>query len=42
MSPVAASAIICARLAGVNPMSMAKRNALPTIAAAVTVSLILL
>lgn len=42
MSPVAASAIICARLAGVNPMSMAKRNALPTIAAAITVSLLLL
>lgn len=42
MSPVAASAIICARLAGVNPMSMAKRNALPTIAAATTISLLLL
>ena len=42
MSPVAASAIICARLAGVNPMSMAKRNALPTIAATTTVSLMLL
>lgn len=42
MSPVAAAAIICAKLAGVNPMEIAKRNAIPTIAATITVTLLLL
>lgn len=42
MSPVAAAAIICAKLAGVNPMEIAKRNAIPTIAATVVITLILL
>ena len=42
MSPVAASAVICAKLAGVNPMELAKRNALPTILATVVMAWLLL
>lgn len=42
MSPVAAAAIICANLAGVNPMEIAKRNAVPTVLAAITVTVLLL
>lgn len=42
MSPVAAAAIICAKLAGVNPMEIAKRNALPTIAGTIVVTMLLL
>lgn len=42
MSPVAAAAIICAKLAGVNPMEIAKRNAIPTIGATIAVTLLLL
>lgn len=41
MSPLAGAAIICASLAKVNPMEIAKRNALGTIAAAI-VSFIML
>lgn len=42
MSPVAAAAIICAKLAGVNPMEIAKRNAIPTIAATIFITLLML
>ena len=42
MSPVAAGAVICAKLAGVNPMELAKRNALPTILATVVMAWLLL
>jgi DcuC family C4-dicarboxylate transporter len=42
MSPVAGSAIICAKMAGVNPIELAKRNAIPTIAATIVVMLTLL
>lgn len=42
MSPVAAAAIICANLAGVSPMEIAKRNAIPTIAATIVITLLLL
>jgi DcuC family C4-dicarboxylate transporter len=42
MSPVAAAAIICAKLAGVNPMELAKRNALPTILAIIVMTWLLL
>ncbi len=42
MSPVAAATIICAKFAGVNPMEIAKRNALPTLAALVVITLTLL
>lgn len=38
MSPVAGAAIICAGLAGINPMEIVKRNALPTIVAVVVVT----
>ena len=31
MSPIAGACIICASYAGVNPMELAKRNAIPTI-----------
>jgi DcuC family C4-dicarboxylate transporter len=41
MSPVAAAAIIAAGLAGVNPVELTKRNAIPMLAAAVAVMLIL-
>jgi DcuC family C4-dicarboxylate transporter len=41
MSPVAAAAIIAAGLAGVNPVELSKRNAIPMIAAALAVMLIL-
>ncbi len=41
MSPVAASAVICAKLAGVNPMELAKRNALPTILGAIAMTWVL-
>lgn len=42
MSPVAAAAIICANLAGVNPMEIAKRNAIPTILGTIVITLLLL
>ena len=42
MSPVAAATIICAKFAGVSPMDIAKRNALPTLAALVVITLMLL
>jgi len=42
MSPVAGVAIVCAGLAQVNPIEMAKRNAIPMIAAAVISMFILL
>lgn len=42
MSPVAGVAIICARMAGVNPMELTKRNAVPTVAAAIVVMLTLM
>ena len=42
MSPVAAAAIICAKFAGISPMEIAKRNALPTIAALIAITLTLL
>ena len=41
MSPVAAT-IICAKFAGVSPMDVTKRNALPTLAALVVITLMLL
>ena len=41
MSPVAGAAIICAGLAKVNPMELAKRNALPCVAAAAVLMLLL-
>ena len=41
MSPVAAAAIIAAGLAGVNPVELTKRNAIPMLAAAVAVMLLL-
>ena len=41
MSPVAGAAIICAGLAKVNPMELTKRNALPCMAAAVVLMLLL-
>ncbi len=41
MSPVAAAGIIAAGFAGVNPFELAKRNAIPMLAAAVAVMLIL-
>jgi DcuC family C4-dicarboxylate transporter len=41
MSPVAAAAIIAAGLAGVSPVELSKRNAVPMIAAALAVMLIL-
>lgn len=42
MSPVAGAGIIIAKIAGVNPMELTKRNALPTIIAALVVMLLLL
>ena len=42
MSPVAGVAIICARMANVNPIELSKRNALPTIVAAVIIMLTLM
>lgn len=39
MSPVAGAAIICAGLAGINPMEIVKRNALPTVVAVVVVTI---
>lgn len=42
MSPVAGVAIVCAGLAQVNPIDMAKRNAIPMIAAAIITMFILL
>ena len=41
MSPVAGAAIICAGLAKVNPMEISKRNALPCLAAALVLMLML-
>ena len=41
MSPVAGAAIICAGLAKVNPMELAKRNAVPCVAAAAVLMLLL-
>lgn len=42
MSPVAGAGIIIAGLAGINPMELAKRNAVPCIAATVVIMLLLL
>ncbi|HWR30188.1 MAG TPA: C4-dicarboxylate transporter DcuC [Negativicutes bacterium] len=42
MSPVAGAGIICAKIAGVNPMELAKRNAIPTIVATLIVMFTLL
>ena len=42
MSPVAGTGIIIAGLAGINPMEMAKRNAIPCIIATVVIMLLLL
>lgn len=42
MSPVAGVAIICAKLAGVNPVELAKRNALPCILATITLMVLVL
>ncbi len=42
MSPVAGAGIICAKIAGVNPMELAKRNAIPTIVATIIVMFALL
>ena len=42
MSPVAGVAIVCAGLAQVNPMDMAKRNAIPMIVAVTVCMFILL
>jgi len=42
MSPVAGAAIIISKIAGISPMELAKRNALPTIIATVIVMLTLL
>ncbi len=42
MSPVAGAGIIIAGLAGINPMEMAKRNAIPCIIATVVIMLLLL
>ena len=39
MSPVAGAAIICAGLAGINPMEIVKRNAIPTIVALAVVTI---
>lgn len=41
MSPVAGAAIICAQLAGVNPVELSRRNALGMIAAAIVTMFIL-
>jgi len=41
MSPVAGAAIICAGLAHVNPIELAKRNAIPCLVAAVTLMILL-
>ncbi len=38
MSPVAGAAIICAGLAGINPMEIVKRNCVPTIVALTVVA----
>jgi DcuC family C4-dicarboxylate transporter len=43
MSPIAGAAMVCCGLAGVkNPMELAKRNALPMLAAVITMSVLLL
>lgn len=42
MSPVAGAGIIVAGIAGINPMEMAKRNAVPCIIATVVIMLLLL
>ena len=42
MSPVAGAGIIVAGIAGINPMEMAKRNAIPCIIATVVIMLLLL
>ena len=42
MSPVAGAGIILAKMAGVNPMELAKRNAIPTVIAAFIVMVTLL
>ena len=41
MSPVAGAAIICAGLAKVNPIEVSKRNALPCLAAAIVLMILL-
>lgn len=42
MSPVAGVSIICAKMAGVNPMELTKRNAIPCIAAGIVMMLLVL
>lgn len=42
MSPVAGAAIVCAQLAGVNTLDIAKRNALPTVLGVITMMAMLL
>ena len=42
MSPVAAATIICAKFAGISPLEIAKRNAVPTLAALAVITLVLL
>lgn len=42
MSPVAGVSIICAKMAGVNPMELTKRNAIPCIAAGIIMMLLVL
>ena len=41
MSPIAGAAIICAGLAKVNPIEVSKRNALPCLASAIVLMLLL-
>ncbi len=41
MSPVAGAAIICAGLAGINPMEIVKRNCIPTIVALTVISVVM-
>lgn len=42
MSPVAGVSIICAKMAGVNPMELTKRNAIPCIVAGIIMMLLVL
>lgn len=42
MSPVAGVSIICAKMAGVNPMELTKRNAIPCIVAGIVMMLLVL
>jgi DcuC family C4-dicarboxylate transporter len=42
MSPVAGAGVILAKMAGVNPIELAKRNAIPTVIATIIVMVTLL